>query len=235
TATAGAARRAPAAAPFLASVGFVMGSRAYVLMLIGATFMGANIWAAGAWSPTFLARVHHMTMTQVADALGPTRGLLGLVGILGGGILIDRLGRHDARWRLRVPAIACLLVGPSEFLFLMGSSTPAWLAGFAGTTLLSLLHQPPAFAAAMNVARPRMRALSVAMMLLFATLFGQVIGPAMVGLLTDLLTPAYGPMAIRYSMLLIAVTPVLAGLCFWAASRFLEADTARAEGADLAR
>jgi hypothetical protein len=35
-----------------------------------------------------------------------------------------------------------------------------------------------------------------------------------VGLLNDRLADEYGPFAVRYSMLIIAVTPVLSGLCF---------------------
>ena len=33
-------------------------NRCFVWIFAGVTFMGANVWAAGAWTPTFFARVH---------------------------------------------------------------------------------------------------------------------------------------------------------------------------------
>ncbi|MEO8115706.1 MAG: MFS transporter [Phenylobacterium sp.] len=234
TGASGEATRLPAP-PLGVAIRFLAGSRAYLLMLLGVMLMGANLWSASAWNPSFLARVHHMTMTQVADVLGPIRGVLGAAGILLGGVLIDRMGKRDPRWRLRIPAIACLLAGPAELMFLMGDNKAVWFTGLAGATLFSLVHQPPVYAAAMNVAQPRLRALAVALILMVAGLFGQVVGPAMVGFLNDQLAPAFGPMAIRYSMLIIAVTPVLAAAAFWAASAFVETDGLRAEQADGAR
>jgi hypothetical protein len=47
-----------------------------------------------------------------------------------------------------------------------------------------------------------------------ASFLGNVVGPSAVGLLNDRLADEYGPFAVRYSMLIIAVTPVLSGLCF---------------------
>ena len=61
-----------------------------------------------------------------------------------------------------------------------------------------------------------------------ASLLGQVVGPLAVGALNDALQASVGDDAIRYSLLIIAVTPVFAGLCFWAAASSYVADTDRA-------
>ena len=126
-----------------------------MLIALGAMFMGANVYAASTWSSTFLMRVHGLSLTEIASWTGPLRGVLGAAGILLGGLLTDRLGRRDARWRLGVPAIACLLVAPAEVLFLLGDTTPLWATGFALTSLFTLLHQAPIFAVAMSVATRR--------------------------------------------------------------------------------
>jgi len=47
----------------------------------------------------------------------------------------------------------------------------------------------------------------------------------------DALQPSLGNHAIRYSLLIIAVTPVFAGLCFWAAASHYLADMDRAGNA----
>lgn len=69
-----------------------------------------------------------------------------------------------------------------------------------------------------NVVGERRRALGISVILLGASLIGNVVGPSAVGLLNDLLAAQLGDHAIRYSMLIIAVTPVLAALCFWRAA-----------------
>ncbi|MGH8259349.1 MAG: MFS transporter, partial [Steroidobacteraceae bacterium] len=53
-----------------ASVRFLFGSPAYLLLLLGASLMGASAYAGGTWNPTFLARVHHMRLGEIAAALG---------------------------------------------------------------------------------------------------------------------------------------------------------------------
>jgi MFS family permease len=221
-------RRDSKAGPLPATLSFLAGSRAYVLLLVGVAFMGANVYADGAWGPTFLTRVHHLKLGEVAATIGPIRGVFGGLGILLGGILTDRLGRRDERWRLRLPAIACLLAGPSEALYLLGQSAPAWTTGLAMASFFTLVHQGPVYAAAMSVAKLRMRAVAVAVLLLCASLLGQGLGPLLVGELNDLLQPSLGEVGIRYSLLVAAFCAIAGGTAFWTAIRFIERDVKRA-------
>ena len=202
-------------------------NRCFAWIFAGVTLMGANVWAAGAWTPTFFTRVHHLSVSEVANIIGPTRGVIGLAGILLGGVLIDRLPKERVFWRVGIPAVACLLAGPAEALFLLGNSYPAWVGGFALSSFFMLIHQAPIFAAVVNIVGARRRALGISVVLLGASLIGNAAGPSAVGVLNDVLAPRFGDAAIRYSMLIIAATPVLAALCFWRAAS-LYADAARA-------
>ena len=199
-------------------------NRCFAWIFAGVTLMGANVWAAGAWTPTFFTRVHHLSISEVANIIGPTRGFIGLAGILLGGVLIDRLPKERVFWRVGIPAIACLLAGPAEALFLLGNSYSAWVGGFALSSFFTLIHQAPIFAAVVNVVGDRRRALGISVVLLGASLIGNAAGPSAVGVLNDILAPRFGDEGIRYSMLIIAATPVLAALCFWrAASLYADA------------
>jgi MFS family permease len=100
--------------------------------------------------------------------------------------------------------------------------------GFALTSFLTLLHQGPIYAAALNVAKARMRAVATSLLILCASLLGQVAGPLLVGRLNDVLNATYGDHAIRYSLLIVAVTAIGAGLAFAASARFFERDMRRA-------
>ncbi len=198
----------------------------FVWMFIGVTFMGANVWAAGAWTPTFFARVHNMGMAEASAVIGPARGILGAAGVLAGGFLVDRLRRDRLSWRVGIPALACAAVGPAEALFLLGDSQAAWVTGFALTSFFTLIHQGPIYAAVVNVVGSRQRALAISVILLGAGLIGNIVGPTAVGVLNDLLEPQYGDASIRYSMLLIALTPIIATICFLRAAAFYPSSVA---------
>lgn len=204
-------------------------NRCFGWIFLGVTLMGANVWAAGAWTPTFFTRVHHMGMAEIAGTIGPARGVAGALGILAGGLIIDRLAADRAGWRIGLPALACLLSGPAELLFLMGDAQPVWLAGFALASLLTLVHQAPIYAATVGIVAEHRRALAIAVILFGASFIGNVVGPSAVGFATDLLTPRFGEEAVRYSMLIIAVTPMLAGLCFLRAATLFRTSFAQTE------
>jgi MFS family permease len=227
----GAAARKAQPESFAATARFLAGAPSYLWMLLGATFMGSNIFAAGIWTPTFLTRVHGMNLGEIASTVGPVRGVVGALGILAGGMLTDRLGRRDQRWRVRLPALACVLLGPAELLFLLGNTTLLWMTGFALTSFLMLLHIGPIFAAMLNVTKVRMRAVASAIMVLGAGLLGQAVGPLLVGFLNDYLAPSFGAHAVRYSLLVSAGTAIAGGLSFWAAARHFPRDTQRAANA----
>lgn len=212
---------------FWQTVRYLLRSRAYVALLVGATLMGFNVFASSVWTPTFLTRVHELSLVQIAATVGPIRGVCGVAGVLLGGILIDRLGRRAPRWRMIVPALACILVGPTEALFALSDSQPVWLSAFACSAFLLLIHQGAVFAAVMTVAQVRMRAVATSILLFCSAMFGQAAGPLFVGLMNDWLEKSLGAEAIRYSMLFLSATAVAAGISFLFAGRFMVTDPAR--------
>ena len=225
-------RRLSLARSLFGDVHALFANRCFAWIFAGVTLMGANVWASGAWTPSFFTRVHHLGVAEVAGIIGPTRGFIGLAGILIGGVLIDRLPKTRIYWRVALPAIACLLAGPAEALFLLGNSHAAWLVGFALSSFFMLIHQAPIFAAVVNIVGQRRRALATAVVLLGASLIGDAVGPTAVGIINDLLAPRFGDEAIRYSLLIVAATPVLAALCFLrAASLYGAAVASQAEQA----
>jgi len=216
--TADAAPRRSLAHGLAGDLAGLFSNRCFAWLFAGVTLMGANIWASGAWTPTFFVRVHHLGVGEVASIIGPARGVIGIVGILMGGALIDRLPGDRVFWHVGIPALACLLAGPAEALFLLGTGYPAWIGGFALSSFFTLIHQAPIFAAVVSIVGERRRALAISVVLLGASLIGNAIGPSAVGLLNDLLHAEFGDYAIRYSLLIIAATPVLAAACFWRAA-----------------
>jgi MFS family permease len=218
----------PERSPFFDTLKFMFTSRAYLCLLAGATLMGLNVFAASVWIPTFLVRVHGFRIGEVASVVGPVRGICGAAGVLLGGIGMDWFGRRAPHWRMTLPAVACLLTGPADVLFLLADSRAIWIPAFAASAFLTLIHQSAVFAGVASVAKVRMRAVATSILLFCSALLGQAAGPLLVGITNDALAASMGPMAIRYSLLVIAITAVLAGITFMLAGRFVASDALRA-------
>jgi MFS family permease len=107
-------------------------------------------------------------------------------------------------------------------------SLPLMIATLALTSFLVGFHLGPIFAIAQTVAKPSMRALASAIVLLTATCFGQGVAPLAVGMINDALKGAYGADAVRYSLLSAAVTTSLGALLFVWAARWIRSDIKRA-------
>ena len=101
-------------------------------------------------------------------------------------------------------------------------------ADLAVTSFMVGFHLGPVFAIAQTVARPSMRALASAIILLTATCFGQGVGPLAVGMLNDAMQGAYGAQAVRYLLLSASAATLAGALLFVVAARFIHRDIARA-------
>lgn len=186
-----------------------------------ATFAGLGL---GMWSPAFLMRVHDMSVTETGLFLGTVSAPAGAVGTAVGGWAADRLGRRDVRWYAWLPAVTLIAALPFQAAQLLVDTKWIALAAFVPAGLLAGVFASPSYAIVQNIARPHMRALASAILLLFLNLIGLGGGPQAVGILNDVLAPTYGDESVRYSLLLIKVATVLAAFLFWRAGKSISAD-----------
>ena len=61
-----------------------------------------------------------------------------------------------------------------------------------------------------GIAKPHMRAMAAAIVIVVISLVGGGLGPLLVGILNDWLNPRFGPEAVRYSLLIVIVLLILA-------------------------
>ena len=207
---------------------FLIHNRTYVITLVGGCFMAVHIYAALVWAPTFMLRVHDLPPGQMGTYMALARGPTGLLGMVLGGLLVKQLGQVDERWRIRVPAITCILTAPMEAMFLLSNSLWLSLVALAIASLFSAMYVGPVFAILMGVARVRMRAMAVAIFVALGSFIGQFIGPLWVGYMNDVTQARFGDLAIRYSLLVGPACALLAGLVIWLAARSIEADSKHA-------
>ena len=210
------------------TLGFLISQPSFVIVLVGFCLTTYTNYATAVWIPPFLARIHHLTSAEIGTYAGTFKGLAGMAGTLIGGLVVAQIGQRDDRWKLWAPAIMSGLAGPVFALCMLTQSFTLMVATLALTSFMVGFHLGPIFAIAQTVAKPSMRALASALVLLTATCFGQGVGPLAVGMINDALKGSYGVDAVRYSLLSAAVTTTLGALLFVWAARSIRADIARA-------
>ena len=150
-------------------------------MLIGFWLTTFTNYATAVWIPPFLARVHHLSSAEIGTYAGTFKGLCGMAGTLIGGLVVAQISQRDDRWKLWAPAIMSGLAGPVFAVCFLTDSFVMMVSALALGSFLVGFHLGPIFAIAQTVARPSMRALASAIILLSATCFGQGVGPLVVG------------------------------------------------------
>jgi MFS family permease len=214
--------------PLGPTLGFLASQQTFVIVLIGFCLTTYTNYATAAWIPPFLARVHHLSSAEIGTYAGTFKGLFGMAGTLIGGLAVAQISNRDDRWKLWAPAITSGVAGPVFAVCMLTGDFATMVTALAATSFLVGFHLGPIFAIAQTVAKPSMRALASAIVLLTATCFGQGVGPLAVGMINDALKGAYGNDAVRFSLLSAAFTTTLGALLFVLAARSIRADIKRA-------
>jgi MFS family permease len=204
---------------------FIWSLRSYRHMALAAALHTLYGYGALAFVPVFMIRSHGMTNTAELGAwLGIIALIVGVTGILLGGALSDHFGgRRDARWYMWVPAGATLLSLPFTFLFYLWPDPRIALLINMPAQILNQTYIGPTLAMTQGLVRLRMRALASAILLFLINLIGLGLGPQVVGILSDWLTPVHGANGIRYALLSV----VIAGSLWSSFHYFLAARTLR--------
>jgi predicted MFS family arabinose efflux permease len=176
------------------------------------------------WVPSFLIRSHGMDTGEVGTWLGLILGIPGGIGIVLGGWMADRYGARDTRWYLWVVSVALILGAPFAFGVYL-SDSPVWALIFLiMPVLLGNFYQATTFSQTQGLVTLRMRAVAAAILLFILNIIGLGAGPQAVGILSDLLNPAYGQESLRYSLLIFSFVNVWAAWHFYVAGKTLAED-----------
>jgi len=201
---------------FGGGIGFLLRIPTFRAIAFGGMLAATAGTAFGFWLPTMFVRSHGMSLAEFGMTYGIVSGLAGIAGTTTAGVLADRLARVDPRWRLRVAAASVALSIPL-LVAICSVSDPTlaiWLSipsGIAGAG-----YAPVLFAIAQSLAPARLRAMCSAVLILFITGAGMLIGPWAVGLLSDLLAPRFGDDSLRAALvaLIATMTPGVAALLY---------------------
>ncbi len=214
-----------AAAPSLATVlGILARKPAFWLLSFGAGTSSLVAYGFAFWLPSLLARSYGLELVDRSLLFGAVLLVGGMIGIMLGGILGDRLGSSHPRGYALVPGAAFVLILP---VYLIGFSLDnLWLATplFVLGNALALVWLGPVVTAITNLVASEMRATASAAFLFINNLVGLGLGTAVIGMISDALSARYGEESLRYSAMLVACLYALAALLMLLAARRLQRD-----------
>jgi predicted MFS family arabinose efflux permease len=216
-------RRPPeeATVPLRVAIKGLFAEPAFRALFLAISLVGASVYATLSFSAPFLIRTHGITTAQAGLWLGLMQGLAGVVGSLWGGRIFDRSAAAGGRHALRAPALSFLIAGPT--------AAAAWFVPHPGLAVVLLFplalavifYIPASFGIAHRIAGPGQQGMASSILMIGVSLVGASAGPLVVGMISDALNPSLGIDALRWALLLVSVTNILAGLAFLAAdSRF---------------
>jgi predicted MFS family arabinose efflux permease len=196
----------------------LLSNRTYRHLLLAIAVTSFFNYGIATWQPTFFVRSFGLQTGELGTWLALIWGGGGLLGTYCGGEWATRCAAHQEARQLKIIAVvyACSAV-ISVFVY---SATNRYLA-FALLSVIAVSGYAgggPLFATIQTLVPARMRAMSLALIYLFANLLGMGLGPLAAGAVSDALHAAFGEESLRYALLLLSPGYLWAGWHVWRAS-----------------
>jgi sugar phosphate permease len=217
----GAERIAEALPNFADVPRYILANRAVLHLMIAAVLSVMCASALMLWLPAYLIRAFTLSEAQVGPALGFLFGGLGLVGTIAIGWLSDRVGKRDLGRRAAMAAVVPALMWPCVVGALLAPTYPLALALLAVPGLLCMAPMAMCWALMLSIVPARMRATVAAFGVLAANIGGLVVGPLLVGQVSDLLAGEDPAAGLRGALLLFSLTLVASAVFFLLSRRHL--------------
>jgi len=207
------------AAPLRVVLRLLWASPAFRLTTLGACTTCFTGYGVFGFFPTFLARSHGMSITQIGFTVAIITGVAGGLATYASGYLADRLSQRDERWNLYIPAIAAFLPLPLAPLCFLTDSTALALIAAVPILGLTAAFIGPVIATIQRLVPLRMRATSIAVLILIDNIVGLGLGPQFVGLTSDWLRPTFGEDSLRIALLAAMAGSAVSAVGFLLAAR----------------
>ena len=190
-------------------------------LIAGGIAVGLMGYGFTQWLPTFFMRTHDLSQSQTGMLMAGLFGISGAIGALAAGKWFDRLSTRGFQHGMRMLAIVPFFTGPFFIMGLLADDlTTAILLfiipGFAGNYAIG-----PTIAMVQTLSPVHMRAVSSAIKMLCLNLIGMGLGPLLVGVLSDLLTPEYGEDALSVALAFFTLVGLWGTVHFWLCGRAL--------------
>jgi MFS family permease len=173
----------------------------------------------GQWSAAYLMRSFDLSMAQVGVWAGLAIAAGSILGLLSAGVVATWLSRRDRRWELWIPAGAIAVSFPITLMMALSPTAVMALSCNIALAVSSSVAAVAAMAAVQSFAEPHRRATAVSLVIFLYSVLGLGLGPYVIGLASDLLTPTFGRESLRYGMLVASLFLPWASIHYMIAAR----------------
>jgi MFS family permease len=194
-------------------------NRAMRHLVIGSTITGMLSYGLTQWLPTFLIRGHDLGQSQAGLLMAGLFGILGAIGALVAGKLCDRLSHRGFQYGVWLIAAAQVLSGPFMIMAFLADDFRVMIALFLIPAFTANFYLGPTLALVQTLSPVPMRAVASAIKMLCMNLIGLGLGPLLVGVLSDALTPRYGDDSLDIALALFALLGLWGTIHFWLCGR----------------
>jgi predicted MFS family arabinose efflux permease len=191
----------PPAPPFREVALHMWRSRILRHVVAAGTLVSFAGYAAVAWVPSYLIRVHGMSSGEAGTVLAFLIGVGGGIGTFGGGWLADRLALYSEGWRAWIVTVSIAVYIPFAAVSYLASTPGVAVAAFAIPAVLGGVYIGTGFAIVQSQIPVHMRSVAAAINLFIVNIVGLGLGPTSVGLISDLSRASYGVDSLRVGLL----------------------------------
>lgn len=179
------------------------------------------------WQPAFIVRSFGLNTGELGAWLAIVYTVPAIAGTHWGGVWASR--RAPANECLQLKIMAIMNAGFNGIIWALVYFAHNYYVAFALMALSTFgaaTLNGPVFSTIQTLVPSRMRAMSIAVIYLFANLIGMGLGPLAVGVLSDALRPLLGEESLRYALLALCPGYLWASWHLWRASRTVTVDLA---------
>jgi predicted MFS family arabinose efflux permease len=166
----------------------VLRIRTFWWVVLSGMLFNFNAYAVNTFQTPFLQRFHELGLRDANNLSALSLGLAGVIGLLAGGALGDRLRRRYAHGRLLLAALCMGLGAPCVYLALQQppGSVVAFTLLMGASTAFGFVYYATVYSAIQDVVEPRLRGTAVALYFFAMYVLGASFGSTVMGALSDL-------------------------------------------------
>jgi len=194
------------------------------LLAFGAATSSMLGYGIAFWLPSLLMRSFGFDLVEASQFFGALLLIGGVIGVMAGGLIADRLGSRDRAYYAWLPGLGFFLGAPLFATGILSENAQFAFLVFVLPQALAYVWLGPVLSAVQHLVVPAARSTASALFLLINNLIGLGGGIYALGAFSTMLQPIYGDESLRYSMLYSLALYALAALLMALAGPFLRKD-----------
>ena len=203
-----------------------------MLSCLAASFLYC-LWAWGLlwWTPSFLVRSMHMSLTDAGRTLALIHGIGGTAVLLTTSAVMKVLQNRSPQAVPNFIALACICGTPAAILaFTTTSPATATIALWVFVPITYAVFGPP-YSLMQNLFPPHIRAQGLAMLMIASNVGNLIVAPQLIGFASDALAARYGTESLRMALTPLTLVGLWSAFHWWRSGRGIEQAVERAGNA----